>query len=129
MDYVVFDSADEGGTDYETSHYLPDYTNLKIFGSNIYIPTSQSPSPLDYVNCLKNGISKPDKCVKKLVKYQQTSYKSDDDIVNIFLERTYNVMTSAGDIFRDCYKFAIADQFIRDNDIKYKILMKYTTLI
>ena len=121
LDYVIFDSAETGDTDYTISHYLPDYTNLKIFGSRIYIPTSQSPSPIDYVNCLKNGISKPDKCVKKLVKYQQTSYKSDDDIVNIFLERTYNVMTSAEDIFRDCYKYATGDQYVRDNDVRYKI--------
>jgi hypothetical protein len=121
LDYAIFDIADEGGTDYEVSHYLPDYNNLKIFGSIMYIPTSQSPSPIDYVNCLKNGILKPDKCLKKLVKYQQTSYKSGDFVVNTFLERTYNVMNSGGDIFRDCYKYAVADQFIRVNDNRYKI--------
>lgn len=121
LDYVIFDSAETSDTDYTISHYLPDYTNPKIFGTRMYIPTSKSPSPLDYVNCLKNGISKPDKCVKKLVKYQKTSYKSDDDVVNIFLERTYNVMTSAEDIFRDCDKYVVTDQYLRDKSASYSI--------
>ena len=121
LDYAILESSETSNTDYTISHYLPDFTNPKIFGTSMYIPTSQSPRPIDYVTCLKNGNSQPDKCVKKLVKYQQTSYKSDDFLINTFLEKTYNVMNSGGDIFRNCDKYAISDQYLRDKATSYQI--------
>jgi hypothetical protein len=120
LDYVIFNDAETSDTDYTTSHYLPDYSNPKIFGTHMYIPISQSPQPIDYITCLKNGKKITDKCVKKLVKYPQTSYKSDDFVINDFLERTYDVINS-GDVFSNCDNYAVVDQYLRDNSARYSI--------
>ena len=120
LDYVIFDDAETSDTDYTISHYLPDYSNPKIFGSQMYIPISQTPQPIDYITCLKNGKKLTDKCVKKIVKYPQTSYKSDDFVINDFLERTYDVINS-GDVFSNCDKYAVVDQYLQDKSASYSI--------
>ena len=119
LDYVTFSDAESEFTDYTPSRYLPDYSNPKLFGTSMYIPISQSPSAFDYVECLKNGGKFPDKCVKKLVKYQESSFKSDDFLVDMILKATYNVFKNQA-FFDTCRQAAPIGQYLKNNDNKIK---------